>query len=284
LAFIVCAPADGQLFAQSLTGATQIKIDAPIADSGIGNGAQVDIGGWALDPAGPGTGVDAVRVYLDGPMDAGGTLLGNATYGKPRPDVGVLYGSAYVNSGYDYVWTPRRLSPGPHRLYVYAHSIANGWQSQWIQINGPTTRSRQAGFGGPGSGQFGSGPYGNPGPFGAPLPPPPPPPPPPIPPFLGAGLGGVLPAPATLTVTGTTGTTVTLTWTAVPGAVSYRVLQSIAGGPFTPSLTTPLTTNTAFVTGLTNTTVYRFQVVAVDAFGNQSLPSIPAQTTTLIGP
>jgi len=111
LAFIVCAPADGQLFAQSLTGATQIKIDAPIADSGIGNGAQVDIGGWALDPAGPGTGVDAVRVYLDGPMDAGGTLLGNATYGKPRPDVGVLYGSAYVNSGYDYVWTPRRLSP-----------------------------------------------------------------------------------------------------------------------------------------------------------------------------
>src|SRR5215216_5206655 len=86
--------------AQRVSGPTwQIYIDAPLGGTPIFNGQQTLIGGWAADLAGPGTGVDEVRVYLD---SATGRLLGNATYGKPRPDVAQALGNqAFLNTGYD---------------------------------------------------------------------------------------------------------------------------------------------------------------------------------------
>jgi hypothetical protein len=113
----------------------QMSIDSPREGTTVGNGSLVDIGGWAADPAGPGTGVDAVRVYLDGQMDAGGRLLGEATYGSPRPDVAQALGSvALTNTGFNYLWTPLDLSTGSHTLYVYARSTSGAWFSRSVAI------------------------------------------------------------------------------------------------------------------------------------------------------
>src|SRR5205814_1529446 len=94
-------PAMAQGTGTSVT-TTMISIDSPADGATVTNGTQVDVGGWAADSAGPGTGVDMVRVYLDGRMDAGGTLAGNANYGGSRPDVATALGSSnYTNSGFD---------------------------------------------------------------------------------------------------------------------------------------------------------------------------------------
>jgi len=91
-----------------------------------------------------------------------------------------------------------------------------------------------------------------------------------------------------LTVTATTGNSVTLTWSPLPGATSYRVLQSSApGGPFTISSVGTTSQTTATVSGLTLNTTYFFQVVPLDAIGNQGPPTntVSAQTTlTLTAP
>jgi hypothetical protein len=87
--------------------------------------------GWAVDrnAAGSNTGVDRVTVYLDGPP-ATGTLLGTAKYGLSRPDVGSYFGNArWNNSGWEFIWTPRSLSVGPHTLYVDMHSSVTGASS-----------------------------------------------------------------------------------------------------------------------------------------------------------
>jgi len=124
---------------QGITSATtQISLDSPLDASQVAIGAHVDIGGWAIDTEGPDTGVDLVQVYLDGPMDGGGTFVGPAHYGHARPDVAVALGStSYTNSGFDYVWIPSSLSSGMHTLYVYAHTKANGWQYVTVSIIGP---------------------------------------------------------------------------------------------------------------------------------------------------
>ncbi len=410
---------------------TMISIDAPTEGSTITNGVQIDIGGWAADTVGPGTGVDMVRVYLDGRMDADGKLLGNANYGGNRPDVATALGNpAFQNSGFDLLWTPSGLMGGTHTLYVYAHSIANGWAYKTVTVNAPAqptpapARGQQGmpyggGYGGGYGGQMtpyggtflNSGPYGGAGygggygcqgggygyydfySTGCQIPPPPPYPPygGGIPPFGGGGIsyqqtvsvvappggiitlswygtpaaqtyriyqstgtapqnfgfvqavpqstgiiatnatvtglvpgqtyyfqvravdpsgletvvpayspnaglyggippffpptGIVLPAPTGVTVTGVTGTTVTLTWAAVPGAVTYRIEQALAAnGVFGPAVQSNTTTTTAIVSGLTLSTAYQFRVIAVDGFGNVSLPSVAVPQTTTPGP
>ncbi len=83
-----------------------------------------------------------------------------------------------------------------------------------------------------------------------------------------------LAAPANLALVATTGSTAILSWGASPGATAYRVLQSqLPAGPFTNANTTSLTATGATVSSLTPFTTYYFQVVALDASGNQSVPS-----------
>jgi len=120
---------------QGGTGTTMLWIDSPIGGATIVNGTPVDIGGWAVDPMSPGTGVDLVQVYLDAPMDAGGPLLGTASYGGSRPDVaGVLGNAAFATAGYDEQWTPTGLSVGPHLLYVYGHAVAGDWSYKTVSV------------------------------------------------------------------------------------------------------------------------------------------------------
>jgi hypothetical protein len=156
-------PAQGQ---STATTTTMISIDSPADGANVTNGTQVNIGGWSADTAGPGTGVDMVRVYLDGRMDAGGTLLGNANYGGSRPDVATALGSSsYTNSGFDFVWTPSNLSGGTHQIHVYAHSIANGWAYKTVSVTAPAQPTAvpargQMGPGGPGGPPRPMTPYG----------------------------------------------------------------------------------------------------------------------------
>jgi len=165
LAFPV-VPAFGQGAA-----ATLMSIDAPIAGATFVNGVQQDIGGRAADTGSmSGTGIDQVRIYLDGQMNASGTLLGTAAYGKPRTDVATaLANPNFTNSGFDLLWTPTTLSSGDHTIYVYAHAT-NGdrWSYKTVSISGSTQNAAPSaanycppgGYGGGMMGGYGGG-YGS---------------------------------------------------------------------------------------------------------------------------
>lgn len=91
--------------------------------------------------------------------------------------------------------------------------------------------------------------------------------------------GGSL-APTGLTVTANALGSVTLTWAETPGAVAYQVLQATVGtGPFALVASTAGSTETVTLSGLTTGATYQFQVRAVDAAGNLSLPSPTVSVT-----
>jgi hypothetical protein len=140
---LAAAPAS----AQGVDGSTtMITIDAPAKDQTVRVGEEVGIGGWAADVAAPG-GVDIVEVYLDGKKDEGGTLIGQATYGKARSDVAsVLKSPSFTNVGFDLVWKVN-ASVGDHIAFVYVHS-PNGWNylTQSFKVSNapaPSTQSTQ---------------------------------------------------------------------------------------------------------------------------------------------
>ena len=87
------------------------------------------VGGWALDrnaPAGTGTGVDAVHVHAY-PNGGSGTpiFLGAAVYGNGRSDVAAIYGSQFMNSGYNLACTTP-LTPGTYLIAVFPHNTVTG--------------------------------------------------------------------------------------------------------------------------------------------------------------
>lgn len=88
--------------------------------------------GWALDLSAPrGTGIERVEVW-DGPRDEG-SLLGQATYGFYRPDLGKAVGATRFNSaGFNFLL--QGLQPGPHAIYVYALAGRRGW-SEPVVVN-----------------------------------------------------------------------------------------------------------------------------------------------------
>ena len=93
-------------------------------------------------------------MYLDGERDAGGTRVGQATYGLQRPDVvGNLGSQQFLLSGFVLQTT---VAPGPHTVYVYAHPSdqpANqGWtapkQAAVMAVTGAPQPGTVAGEGG----------------------------------------------------------------------------------------------------------------------------------------
>jgi hypothetical protein len=79
------------------------------------------LSGWALDLGSlAGTGVDAVHVHAFPSGGGASIFLGAATYGLPRPDVGVAFGDPrFAASG----WTlEASLPPGSYQIAVYARS------------------------------------------------------------------------------------------------------------------------------------------------------------------
>jgi hypothetical protein len=92
--------------------------------------SSVAVTGWAVAPrAEQGTGVDAVRAYLDGPAGVG-TPVGRATYGLTRPDVAqALREGRYGPSGWR---VEADLPPGQRSLFVYAHLADQPEDEGWV--------------------------------------------------------------------------------------------------------------------------------------------------------
>jgi predicted lipoprotein with Yx(FWY)xxD motif len=142
------------------------------------------------------------------------------------------------------------LAPGASYLIQVRAVSPSG-----LEMVAPAASSSQPGYGQPG--------YGQPG-YGLP----------------GYGPQGFL-TPTSLSVSGMSATTATLAWTGNTGATSYRVSQATnAAGPFTPSVLTAVTGTGSTVTGLAPSTTYFFQVVAMDAQGNQGVASNTANGLT----
>lgn len=101
-------------------------VDQPASNASVS--ATLVVWGWAIDrnATGSTTGVDQVVLYRDGPPGVG-ALLGTASYGGYRPDVGTYFGnSRWNNSGWTFSWTVGTLSSGTHTLYVAMHSTITG--------------------------------------------------------------------------------------------------------------------------------------------------------------
>ncbi|MFE2916441.1 discoidin domain-containing protein [Kitasatospora indigofera] len=108
----------------------------------------------------------------------------------------------------------------------------------------------------------------------------------PTPPVIGGGGDTVPPtAPGSLHVTARTDTTVALAWTASTdnvGVTGYRIRQ-VNGATATPVGTAAGNATAFTVTGLTASTAYTFDVLALDAAGGVSRPSDPCTVTTAAG-
>lgn len=72
---------------------------------------------------------------------------------------------------------------------------------------------------------------------------------------------------------------VTVSWAAVPGATSYKILRSTGAG--TPTLQATVATTSWISTGLTNGTSYAFSVIASNVWGD-ALPSASVQATPAV--
>lgn len=110
------------------------SIDQPAAGAPVASDQPLVVSGWFVDQTAQGwAGVDEVEVY-DGLSGAGGTLLGRASVGLPRPDVGQALGNGFwASSGFSAVLSP--LPPGNHTLSVYAHTPSKGWWYSQVSIS-----------------------------------------------------------------------------------------------------------------------------------------------------
>jgi hypothetical protein len=99
-----------------------LAIESPVAGAAP---QPLVVRGWAVDgTAASGTGVDTVQVYAT-PQGGASILLGTATYGVARPDIGAEHGARFTNSGYTFT-SSGTLSPGPYTISVFARSTVTG--------------------------------------------------------------------------------------------------------------------------------------------------------------
>ena len=93
-----------------------IDVPRPMTTSGT----SVRVAGWAIEHgAAIGTGVDAVHVWAYPTSGGSARLVGVASYGHARPDVGGIFGARYAPSGFDVTGS---LPPGNYDIVVFAHS------------------------------------------------------------------------------------------------------------------------------------------------------------------
>ncbi len=264
---------------------TLIMIESPVVGVAIGPSDAVVITGWAVDPADEGPGIDEVRVYVGGTPEEGGTAIGTAIYGLPRPDVAEAFGrSDWVDVGFELTWYPGGMPPGEYPVLVFVHrTMDDSW----------TYAATSVGLTAVAGPQLPPAPPGPPPPAPPETPPPPPPaaPPPGLIPAPGGGpVPPIVPPPgSSLTVFATADPagTIQLSWLPLETATDYRVYLSATGGPggFTVLRTVhqglgSLTSSTV-IDRLTPGAPYVFQVRAVDPAGNE-IP-VPATAGTGVG-
>jgi hypothetical protein len=113
-------PFDGAFLAR-----TNISLDAPVA--GVTVTRPFWITGWALNRAATsGPGVSAVHVYAFPATGGTPVLLGAATYGVSRSDVGALFGAQFTASGFSLNAGAETLAPGRYFIAAYAQSTVTG--------------------------------------------------------------------------------------------------------------------------------------------------------------
>jgi len=115
---------------RSFSGSSFTVVAGPLLAVGVPSpGAQVTgrflIGGWTIDrAAASGTGMNAVHVwaYPNPGSGAPPIFLGAAQMGVARPDVAALFGSQFLNAGFNLVAGP--VSPGTYDVVVFARAAA----------------------------------------------------------------------------------------------------------------------------------------------------------------
>ncbi|HZR99181.1 MAG TPA: hypothetical protein VFE37_10765 [Chloroflexota bacterium] len=113
----------------------QLAVDSrqPLGQVGTADGSPgYRLRGWAADlQALDGPGIRQIVAYLDGPSDRG-RLLGWASYGLPRPDVGTVFNDpALARCGFELTWPvadlPLQTEPvRAYTLYLYLDTV-HGW-------------------------------------------------------------------------------------------------------------------------------------------------------------
>ncbi len=112
--------------AHQISDQVMVTVEAP--GDGETVAGEVVVRGWAIDRrAQDGSGVRAtpggVQVWLDrGAGSATGQLIGDATYGEDRPEVGQRFGDRYRQSGFALTWNTCLVPQGRHTLQVFAES------------------------------------------------------------------------------------------------------------------------------------------------------------------
>jgi N-acetylmuramoyl-L-alanine amidase len=88
----------------------------------------IDVNGWAIDEsASEGTGVDRVRVYLDD------ELVGEATYGAERTEIGGAYGAHFRSSGWAAQVDFSARPGGLHVLEARVRSVLTGAETTYTR-------------------------------------------------------------------------------------------------------------------------------------------------------
>ena len=119
-------PLDGIAGLIALTPPTPtavITIDVPAENAVVSQ--PFEFGGWAADVRGfgGGPGVSTVHVWAY-PANGGAPTFVGANYGRPRSDVAALFGSSYLNSGYQITVTG--LPVGDYTLRASAYDLRTG--------------------------------------------------------------------------------------------------------------------------------------------------------------
>jgi hypothetical protein len=126
-------PGPGAILDNTYTG----NIDTPTNGASVPGSGTFTVAGWFVDTTAQGwAGADNVQVWL-GTMDGGGTMLAQAVFAQPRPDVASALGNPYfVNSGFGATINGAAVPAGQQTLYVYVHTGGKGWWFETLSVTG----------------------------------------------------------------------------------------------------------------------------------------------------
>lgn len=111
-----------------------VDVDEPVVGGRI-NG-DVDVTGFAIDRnATTGTGIQDVKIYLDGTTE----LLGTATYGADRDAVAEEFGEQFKPSGWTFTWAAGDLE-GNRTLHIVARATDGRTSVVTREVNDPLVR------------------------------------------------------------------------------------------------------------------------------------------------
>ncbi len=118
------------------SGVQRVLIHVDNPSKGEQLSGSFELSGWAVERSAiNSTGITAIHVYA-GRANGEDNLLGIATYGLARPDVGDYFGKSNLsNSGFKLNVDTSKLSNGKNTIYVYAYNPNLGWRHTTVDIS-----------------------------------------------------------------------------------------------------------------------------------------------------